>query len=157
MLISREIYGTYVKLPTWNTCLHKSISSNNDFFPFLRDCISAIDGTHLPTFVSADKCTPFHNHKGIISQNVLVACSFDFKFIYVLSGWEGSVSDSLVYQDARATDFQISQGKYYLADAGYPNTDALLAPYLGVRYHLKKWGNGRNRRNYILSSINFTS
>jgi hypothetical protein len=88
---------------------------------------------------------------------VLAVCSFDFKFIYILSGWEGSASDSLIYQDARATDFQIPEGKYYLADAGYPNMDALLVPYRGVQYHLRKWGNGRDRCDYILSSVNFTS
>jgi DDE superfamily endonuclease len=60
---------------------------------------------------------------------VLAECSFEFKFVYILSGWEGSASDSAVYEDARATDFRIPEGKYYLADAGYPNTDALLAPY----------------------------
>jgi hypothetical protein len=70
------------------------------------------------------------------SQNVLAACSF--KFVYVLSGWEGSASDSLVYQDARATDFQIPEGRYYPADASYPNTDGLLAPYRGLRYHLRE-------------------
>ena len=39
------------------------------------------------------------NHHGIISQNVLVACNFDLKFIYVLSGWEGSAHDSKVLND----------------------------------------------------------
>lgn len=32
----------------------------------------------------------------------------------------------------------IPDGKYYLADAGYHNTDYLLCPYRGVRYHLKE-------------------
>src|SRR6266852_3442263 len=128
-LVSEKIYGAYVKFSTRNTHLHDSISNNKCFYPHFKDCIGAIDGTHIPAFVPKDKHVPFRNHKGEISQNVLVACSFDFKFVYILSGWEGSASDSLVYQDARATNFQIPKGKYYLADTGYPNTDSLLASY----------------------------
>ena len=30
-------------------------------------------------------------------------------------------------------------GKYYLVDAGYANTRDFLAPFRGVRYHLKEW------------------
>jgi hypothetical protein len=29
-------------------------------------------------------------------------------------------------------------GKYWLGDAGYPNTDTILVPYRGTRYHLKE-------------------
>ena len=118
---------------------------DEDMYPYFKDCIGAIDGTHIPAFVPEAKRVPFRNRKGEVSQNVLAACSFDFKFVYMLSGWEGSASDSHVYQDARATDFIIPETKYYLADAGYPNTDSLLAPYRGVRYHLKEWRNSKDR------------
>jgi DDE superfamily endonuclease len=157
VLVSEKIYGTYVKLPTRNTQLHESISTDNDFYPYFSNCIGAIDGTHLPAFVPGDKCAPYRNRKGVITQNVLAACSFDFRFIYILSGWEGSASDSLVYQDARATDFQIPEEKYYLADAGYPNTDNLLVPYWGMRYHLKEWGQSRDRCDCVISYLVFAS
>ena len=41
----------------------------------------------------------YRNRHGTISQNVLAACNFDLEFIYVLSGWEGSVHDSIVLND----------------------------------------------------------
>ena len=85
--------------------------NNNDFYPYFRDCVGAIDGTHIPVFVPEDRRAPYRNHKGVVSQNVLAACSFEFKFVYILSGWEGSASDSLVYQDARTTDFQVPDRK----------------------------------------------
>jgi hypothetical protein len=129
MLVSQKIYGAYMKLPTQRTQLHESISNNNNLYPYFRDCISAINETHLPAFVSEDEHAPFCNCKGVISQNMLAACSFDFKFVYILSGWEGSTSDSLMYQDTRVTDFKILKGKYYLVNAGYPNTDSLKVPY----------------------------
>jgi hypothetical protein len=61
-------------------------------------------------------------------------------FYYILAGWDGSATDSLVYDDARRTDFAVPEGRRYLADAGYGLTDALLIPYRGVRYHLAEWG-----------------
>ena len=142
----------YIKLPTWNTRLHELILNDEGFYPYFKDCVRAINGTHILAFVREDERAPFCNRKGTISQNVLAACSFDLKFVYVLPGWEGSTSDSVVYQATRETSFQIPEGKYYLADAGYPNTDGLLAPYRGVRYHLREWSNSRDRCDYLSSN-----
>jgi hypothetical protein len=63
-------------------------------------------------------------------------------FLYVLSGWEGSVANAHVYYNARIKDFNIPPGKYYLADAGFRACDELLIPYRNVRYHLAEWGRG---------------
>jgi hypothetical protein len=38
--------------------------------------------------------------------------------------------------------FKVPPGKFYLVDGGYPNTESFLAPYRGVRYHLKEFGIG---------------
>src|SRR5882724_1996324 len=58
----------------------------------------------------------------------MVATTFDMHFFYILSGWEGSASDGGVFHDAYVHDLEIPDGKYYLADAGYPICDALLVP-----------------------------
>ncbi|KAL0461162.1 UNVERIFIED_CONTAM: hypothetical protein Slati_0003800 [Sesamum latifolium] len=67
------------------------------------------------------------------------------QFIYVLCGWEGSATDSRVLHDAinRPNDLRIPRGSYYLVDCGYANGESLLAPYRGVRYHLKEWETGQ--------------
>lgn len=52
----------------------------------------------------------------------MVACDFDLHFVYVRAGWEGSASDARVLQDSLDNDFEVPQGKYYLVDAGYENT-----------------------------------
>ncbi|KAJ3982394.1 hypothetical protein F5890DRAFT_1392557, partial [Lentinula detonsa] len=44
-----------------------------------------------------------------------------------------------IYDDARRSTLRIPNGKYLLADAGFPSCDALLVPYCGVQYHLKEW------------------
>ncbi len=139
-LTSTEVYEAYVKLPTINTPVPEEIRSQKKFFPFFKGCIGALDGTHIPAHVPELQRASYRNRKGQVSQNVLAASSMDMRFVYVLPGWEGSASDSRVYEDARTTDFKVPEGRYYLADAGYGSCDALLVPYRGVRYHLKEWG-----------------
>ncbi|KAL8456950.1 hypothetical protein ACS0TY_034975 [Phlomoides rotata] len=45
------------------------------------------------------------------------------KFVYVLTGWEGSVADSRVLRDAinRVNGLKVPKGNYYLCDNGYSN------------------------------------
>ncbi|XP_058092553.1 uncharacterized protein LOC131239003 [Magnolia sinica] len=65
-------------------------------------------------------------------QNVMVACTFDMKFVYVLAGWDGSASDARVLQNAltRHPDcFLVPHEKYYVVDAGYAHFSDFMAPY----------------------------
>jgi len=48
--------------------------------------------------------------------------------------------DACVYNDAISNDLQIPNGKYLLADAGYPLQSQLLVPYWSVRYYFAEWG-----------------
>ncbi|KAM0011733.1 hypothetical protein Hdeb2414_s0060g00761911 [Helianthus debilis subsp. tardiflorus] len=52
----------------------KEIQEKKRFYPFFKDCIGTI--------------------------NVLAACTFDLKFTYVLTGWEGTASDSRIIKNA---------------------------------------------------------
>ena len=87
------------------------------FLSLFQDCISAIDGTHIPAMVARHDKSSYHNCHGTISQNVLVACNFDLKFVYVFSGWEGSAHDSKVLSDAlsRNNGLKIPQGIFCIA------------------------------------------
>lgn len=90
-------------------------------------------------FVPAEDHARYRNRKGFLSQNVLAVCDFDMRFLYILAGWEGSAHDGRVLQDAQTTQgFHTPKGKYWLGDAGYGCTEFVLAPYRGVRYHLKE-------------------
>lgn len=73
--------------------------------------------------------TTYHNCKGYLSQNVLAACDFNLRFIYVFPGWEGSAADSQVLDCAKVNGFIIPNGRYYLGDAGYPKSASLLVPF----------------------------
>lgn len=94
----------------------------------------ALDGIHVLASVPSADRPRYRNRKGETSQNVLAACNFDFMFVYVLSGWEGSASDSQTYQNAVKIDFQIPDGLYYLGSAGFPLCNGCLVPYQGVRH-----------------------
>lgn len=126
-------------MPTSTTPLDAEIKSNPKLFLYFKDCIGSIDGTHLNAFVPNDNSAPYRDWKRHLSQNVLVACSQALQFIYILSGWEGSIADGPLYHATRAANLHIPQGKYLLADAGFASCDTLLVPYCGVHYHLKEW------------------
>ena len=62
--------------------------------------MGAINGTHISVTVDVDVQAPYHDRKGNLSQNVMGVSSFDYKFQYVLAGWEGSAVDSRVLASA---------------------------------------------------------
>ena len=144
MLTSSEVYGTYIRLPTSETPISTKITRSILLHAF-KDCVGSLDGTHIPAHVPEERCAAYQNQKGQLSQNVLAACDTDMKFTYILSGWEGSAANGRVFEDARSTNFTIPEGRFYLSDAGYAISDYLLVPYRGVRYHIKEWGQSRQR------------
>ena len=139
-LTSEVVYRAYIRLPTHETPVHDLIRQSKSFWPYFEGCLGALDGTHIPAHVPEAKHISYRNRKGHLSQNVLAACDMGLNFVYILPGWEGSACDSRVFENARISDFEIPAGRYYLADAGYAGSDALLVPYRSIRYHLKEWG-----------------
>ncbi|KAL9374946.1 hypothetical protein Peur_031825 [Populus x canadensis] len=119
------------------------------FYPYFKDCVGAVDRMHIPVMVGIDEQGPFRNKNGQLSQNVLVACSFDLRFHYVLAGWEGSASDLRVLNSAltRRNKFQVPEGKYYLVDSKYANMPGFIAPYNGVLCHLNEFVGGYPSRD----------
>jgi hypothetical protein len=107
-------------------------------------------------------------------KTVFLHVHFDLLFVYAMTGWEGSANNACVWADARSKNLFISNGKYYLADtgypsckelltknlfipngkyyladAGYPSCKELLTPYQNVCYHLAKWGRAGARYELI--------
>ena len=64
--------------------------------------------------MSNEDAVRYRSRKSYTTQNVLVACSFDLKFTYVLPGWEGTASDSRIIKNAltRNDNLKIPQGKF---------------------------------------------
>lgn len=135
----KSLFSTYVRLPVPDHIAPR-IMDNPKYHPYFKDCIGALDGTQIAATVSGmENPAAFRNRKGFISQNVLIAVSFDMSYLFVLPGWEGSAHDAAVLDDARLRhNFIVPPGKFYLTDAGYGVTNTILSPYRGVRYHLRE-------------------
>ncbi|KAL3750729.1 hypothetical protein ACJRO7_011685 [Eucalyptus globulus] len=130
----------------------KKIRNNTRFFPQFKDCIGAIDGTHIPAVVPTSEQLRFIGRKGIPTQNVMAVCNFNMEFTYVWAGWEGTAHDTRIFYEAIGRhDLQFPhppKGKYYLVDAGYPNPTGYLGPYKEVRYHLPEFQRGPQPTGY---------
>ncbi|XP_038973723.1 protein ALP1-like isoform X1 [Phoenix dactylifera] len=122
------------------------IRDDHRWWPYFKDCIGAIDGTHIPVKISPSKQVPYIGRKGIPTQNVMACCDFDMRFTFVCAGWEGTAHDTRIFLDAiHRKELQFPhppRGKYYLVDAGYPHMLGYMGPYKGERYHLPDFRRG---------------
>src|SRR5271156_1230781 len=150
---SPPFYTQYVHLPPVGAPTPPIIRNNPKYYPFFKDALGAIDGTHINCSASAEMRQAARDRKGGVTQNCLAICGFDMIFYYIFSGWDGSAADSTMFYDARMTDLHIPADKYYLADAGFPICDALIIPKRGVRYHLAEWGWAQQRCRFFYSIL----
>ncbi|XP_051202388.1 protein ALP1-like [Lolium perenne] len=134
-----ELRGEMIKPASMNT--PTKIKNSYRWFPYFRDCIGAIDGTHVTAKVPRSMSAAFHGRKHYTCQNVLAAVDFDMRFTYVLAGWEGSAHDAsiLAYNLSRLDGLQIPDGKFYLGDDGYACRPGILPPFRKTRYHLNEF------------------
>jgi hypothetical protein len=101
-VVSPAFQGRYIKLPTATTPLPARLLENAKFFPWFECALGAIDGSHIYATPSAEDRASARNRKGDLSQNLLAACTFHMLFCYINSGWEGSASDSYIFDKARS-------------------------------------------------------
>nr|XP_051211948.1 uncharacterized protein LOC127329477 [Lolium perenne] len=134
-----ELRGEMIKPASMNT--PTKIKNSYRWFPYFRDCIGAIDGTHVTAKVSRSMSTSFRGRKHYTSQNVLATVDFEMRFTYVLAGWEGSAHDASILSDclSRPDGLQIPDGKFYLGDAGYACRHEILPPFRKTRYRLNEF------------------
>ncbi|KIN93440.1 hypothetical protein M404DRAFT_45797, partial [Pisolithus tinctorius Marx 270] len=57
------IYATYVRLPRVDLLIPSCIASNPKFFPYFKDAIGALDGTHIACVPSAGEQDLMRNRK----------------------------------------------------------------------------------------------
>lgn len=60
----------------------------------MQDYVGEIDGTHVRVKVLAKNAAKKLGRKEYSTINVLVICTFDLKFMYLLIGWKLTASDS---------------------------------------------------------------
>ncbi|GMP58834.1 hypothetical protein CsSME_00022357 [Camellia sinensis var. sinensis] len=132
---------------------HPHLQSQRRYRPF-KDCIGALDGTHVMARVSEEYATSYYDRKGVPTQNILAVCDFDLCFTFVLAGWDGSMHDSRVLHyvtiEPKHRFPHLAPGKYYLVDSGYSSKTGYLAPYKGYRYHQSAHRNRRPQNEFEL-------
>ncbi|KAL4305887.1 uncharacterized protein [Arachis hypogaea] len=67
---------------------------------FHKGCLRALDGTYIDVTVPNSDKSRYRIRKSRISTNVLGVCNRNMNFVYALSDWERSASDSRVLRDA---------------------------------------------------------
>ncbi|XP_042065657.1 uncharacterized protein LOC121809184 [Salvia splendens] len=103
---------------------------------WFKGYLGALDGTYVDVHVSVGDAPRYRTRKGHIATNTLVVCDCFMRFVYVLTGWEGSAGDSRVLSDAitREVDkLRVPKDCYYLCDNGYANNEGFLTPFKRVR------------------------
>ncbi|XP_028120258.1 uncharacterized protein LOC114317700 [Camellia sinensis] len=137
---------------------HPYLESQPKYLPF-RDCIGALDGTHVEANLNPREAPPYFGRKGRHTQNILAVCDFDLCFTFISCGWEGSMHDSRVFNEVTEDPVKKFphpvEGKYYLVDAGYKNQKGFLAPFKGCRYHQEQFhvtGRARNA-NEVFNTV----
>ncbi|KIK16333.1 hypothetical protein PISMIDRAFT_47702, partial [Pisolithus microcarpus 441] len=62
---SEPFYSKYILLPFTSsaTMPHPSIHENYQFWPYFKDAIGAIDGSHIPATPPLCDCAAYHNQK----------------------------------------------------------------------------------------------
>ncbi|XP_044319961.1 protein ALP1-like [Triticum aestivum] len=105
-----ELRDDLIRKPSLET--QTKIEGNYRWDPYFKDCIGAIDGTHVRASVTPDMEASFRGRKTYATQNVMAAVDFDLRFTYVLAGWEGTAHDALVLRDAleRENGLRVPQG-----------------------------------------------
>ncbi|KAG8472906.1 hypothetical protein CXB51_034807 [Gossypium anomalum] len=136
----------------------EKIRNDSRYMSYFKDCIGVIDGTHIAAILPPNEQIPYIGRKGIPTQNVMAVCDFNMCFTFVMAGWEGSAHDTRIFLNAiRDPKYKFPHppnGKYYLADSGYPQMKGYLGPYRGQRYHLPDFRRGRPVSDFMEYDIN---
>ncbi|RYR28784.1 hypothetical protein Ahy_B01g052965 [Arachis hypogaea] len=79
-----------------------------------KGCLEALDDIYIEVTVFEFEKSRYQTRKGKICTNVLGVCNREMGFVYVLSGWEGSASDSRIlrYAITRHNSLKIPHSNY---------------------------------------------
>ncbi|KAK5819007.1 hypothetical protein PVK06_023963 [Gossypium arboreum] len=134
-----KLYKIVIRLPNEST--PSEIRNNPRFYPYFKDCIGALDETHVSASVPLSIQGRFHSRKGGTAQNVLAAITFDLKFSYVLAGWEDIVfACCIIHNHIMGVDLSdlLNQGLYE-----EPKSDLIIST-LTEREEAREWSAKRD-------------
>jgi hypothetical protein len=80
------------------------IGNDQRMMPHFKDCIRALDGTHISATPRPNDLIRYIGRSGIATQNVLAIVDFDMRFTYASIGQPGSMHDTNVLFHALERD-----------------------------------------------------
>ncbi|GMJ02125.1 hypothetical protein like AT5G41980 [Hibiscus trionum] len=78
----------------------EQILNDSRYMPHFKDCIGAIDSTHIHVILPPNEQIPYIGRKCVPTQNVMAVCDFNMCFTFVVAGWEGTAHDTRIFLDA---------------------------------------------------------
>lgn len=89
-----EVLSSVLKLaadivkPTRNEFASASpfLVDNPVYWPYFKNCVGVLDGTHIPVLPPSGNVEPFRGRKAEATMNVLAICNFSMRFIYAYVG-----------------------------------------------------------------------
>lgn len=93
--IIKPIYMQFRDVPS-------HIMRDERYMPYFKDCIGAIDGTHVDARVPVEDQVAYIGRHDTTTQNVMAVCDFNMCFTFIVAGWEGSAHDSRIFNRAIA-------------------------------------------------------
>ena len=100
--------------------------SNKKFWFYFKNCVDALNDTHIYAHVLENQQTSYRNRKNQFFQNVLTINNFFMRFIYILTNWENLTNDALILKNVQFKNFDVFSNKYYLTNADYSNAKLTL-------------------------------
>ena len=80
--------------------VHPRIKNDRRAFPHLKNCIGAIDGTHIRAVIPPDMQVRYIGRTGAVTMNVMAVCDFDMHITYASIGQPGQMHDTSVLYHA---------------------------------------------------------
>ncbi len=84
--------------------VHTRISGDRRMWPHFKDCIGAIDGSHILATPPPQDYVRYIGRSGTPTQNVMAVVDFDMRFTYASIGQPGSMHDTSVLFHAIQND-----------------------------------------------------
>ena len=83
---------------------HRRITNDRRMMPHFKDCIGALDGSHILATPPPQDFVRYIGRSGKATQNVLAVVDFDLRFTYASIGQPGSMHDTNVWFHALRHD-----------------------------------------------------
>ena len=84
--------------------VHPRIKNDRRAFPHLKNCIGAIDGTHIRAVIPPVMQVRYIGRTGVVTMNVMAVCDFDMHITYASIGQPGAMHDTSVLYHALDQD-----------------------------------------------------